>query len=241
MSPAGKDRHARALTRSRMRMVARDLAPRGNLDEAVLEAMATVPREAFVPPEYAHRAYEDGPLPIGEGQTISQPYVVAVMASAAELTPVDQVLEVGTGSGYGAAILAQLARQVYTIERHANLATEARQRFEDLGYRNIDVTIGDGTLGLPSRGPFDAIVVTAGAPSEPPPALLEQLAPGGRLIIPTGDTRYHQELTRIRRSPDGTEFKREPLGGTRFVPLIGEAGWTNDHPLANTGPPRDTE
>ncbi|MDH3222579.1 MAG: protein-L-isoaspartate(D-aspartate) O-methyltransferase [Gemmatimonadota bacterium] len=241
MNLAGKDRRAKALSRSRMKMVTRDLAPRGNVDEAVLEAMATVPRELFVPQAHAHRAYEDRPLPIGEGQTISQPYVVAVMASAAELTPRDRVLEVGTGSGYGAAILAQVAREVHTIERHPNLAARARQRFEDLGYGNIDVIVGDGTLGLPGRGPFDAIVVTAGSPSEPPPALLEQLAPGGRLIIPTGDTRYHQELTRIRRSADGTGFERESLGGARFVPLIGEAAWTNDESHANPGPPRDPE
>jgi protein-L-isoaspartate(D-aspartate) O-methyltransferase len=206
-------------------MVRHHIAGRGVSDQAVLDAMGTVPREEFVPREAVQFAYEDAPLPIGEGQTISQPYIVAAMAEAAELQPEDRVLEVGTGSGYGAAILGRIAAQVFTIERHRELAEVAEARFRRLGYENIEVRVGDGTLGWSDEAPFDAIIVTAGGPADPPPALIEQLAPGGRLVIPLGVSLHGQELVRIRRSGDGRTIHRENLGAVRFVPLIGAMGW----------------
>lgn len=201
-------------------MVQRDLVTRGVVDPRVLDAMRTVPRDRFVERHLASVAYEDHPLRIGKGQTISQPYMVAVMAEMAELTPSSRVLEIGTGSGYGAAVLGEVAGDVWTIERHEGLATEARERLEALGYDNVHVVEGDGTLGLPDGAPFDAIVVTAGA-IEVPSTLVDQLAEGGRLIVPVGRG-GHQSLLRVRRTGDETVV--EDLGAVAFVPLIGEGG-----------------
>jgi len=183
-----------------------------------------MPREAFVPERLAELAYDDTPLPIGEEQTISQPYVVALMAEALELGPADKVLEIGAGSGYAAAVLSRIAREVWAIERHESLAHQARPRMERLGYSNVHILHGDGTLGWPEQAPFDAIAVAAGGP-EVPPALLDQLAVGGRLVIPIGPDPRTQSLVRIRRLADGT-FAREDLGAVRFVPLIGAQGWS---------------
>lgn len=199
-------------------MVQRDLVTRGVADPRVLDAMRTVPRERFVEGHLASVAYEDHPLRIGKGQTISQPYIVAVMAEMAQLTPSSRVLEIGTGSGYGAAVLGEVAGQVWTIERHEGLATEARQRLDALGYDNVHVVEGDGTLGLADEAPFDAIVVTAAAITVPA-TLVDQLAEGGRLIVPVGRG-GHQSLLRVRRTGDQTVV--EDLGAVAFVPLIGE-------------------
>jgi protein-L-isoaspartate(D-aspartate) O-methyltransferase len=209
--------------RDRAEMVRDDLANRGIQDGRVLAAMARVPREAFVPDHLKTFAYDDGPLPIGHSQTISQPYIVALMAEAAELTPDSTVLEVGTGSGYAAAVLAEIARRVCTIERHAALAEAAKARLAGMGYGNIDVLTGDGSEGWPKAAPFDAIIAAAGAPEVPRP-LKEQLARGGRLVIPVGP-RGHQSLRRIRGTKDG--FVDEDLGAVAFVPLIGRHGWSS--------------
>ncbi len=180
--------------------------------------MRTVPRERFVADRLDPVAYEDHPLRIGKGQTISQPFIVAAMAEAAELTSTSRVLEIGTGSGYGAAVLGTIAGEVWTIERHERLAADARQRLQELGHGNVHVIEGDGTLGLPDRGPFDAIVVTAGA-VEVPSTLADQLVEGGRMIVPVGRG-GHQRLLRVRRTGDETAV--EDLGAVAFVPLIGE-------------------
>jgi protein-L-isoaspartate(D-aspartate) O-methyltransferase len=207
----------------RQAMVKNQLLGRDIRDPAVLAAMARVPREEFVPEHLRHLAYADSSLPIGYEQTISQPYVVALMTEALELSSDDRVLEIGTGSGYAAAILAQIAREVYTVERQAELAEAAGRRFTALGHDNIHVLQADGTLGWPEHAPYEAIVVTAGGPRIPDP-LRRQLAMGGRLVIPVGATLYAQDLIRLRRtSPD--HFQRENLGAVRFVPLVGEAGW----------------
>lgn len=203
-------------------MVSRQMSARGITDEAVLSAFREVPREAFVPEQLAGEAYADAPLPIGEGQTISQPFIVALMVQALELDGESRVLEIGTGSGYAAAVLSRLAKRVFTIERHANLAESARRVFDALGYDNVHVRHGDGTLGWAEHAPYDAIVVAAASPESPPAALLDQLAEGGRLVLPVGTT-HLQELVRIRRK--GDELMRENLGAVRFVPLIGEGGW----------------
>ncbi len=203
-------------------MVRHDLVPRGIADEAVLAAMGSVPREAYVPPGAVEQAYADGALPIGEGQTISQPYIVAAMAEAAVLGPDDRVLEVGTGSGYGAAVLARLAAHVWTIERLAGLAASAQRALAEQGVTNVTVLQGDGSLGWPDAAPYDAIVVTAAAPG-PPTALLDQLADGGRLVIPVGPDAWDQELVRVRR--EGDELVTDRLGPVRFVPLVGRQGW----------------
>ena len=216
----------------RGRMVEQQLVNRGIRHPGVLAAMRDVPREAFLAGALAEFAYEDAPLPIDAGQTISQPYIVALMAEALELMPRDRVLEIGTGSGYAAAVLSLIADAVYTIERHAELATAAARRLRELRFDNVHVRHGDGTLGWPAEAPFDAIVVAAGGP-EIPPALLEQLAPGGRLVIPIGATPRDQRLVRVRRAADG-RFDREDLGGVRFVPLIGAAGWPE---APGVGPP----
>lgn len=192
-------------------------------DPAVLQAVREVPRDAFLPAELQELAYDDTPLPIGEGQTISQPFVVALMAQEARLRPDHKVLEVGTGSGYAAAIFSRIAAEVYTIERLAGLADLASARLEALGYDNVHVRTGDGTLGWPEAAPFDAILVAAGGP-EPPRSLLEQLAAGGRLIIPVGETAQEQLLVCVHRR-DG-RFHQRDLGGVRFVPLIGREGWS---------------
>ncbi len=199
-------------------MVERDIAARGVTDRRVLDAMGTVPRERFVADHLGGAAYEDHPLGIGQGQTISQPFMVAEMAAAAELTDRCKVLEIGTGSGYGAAVLSLVAGEVWTIERHQRLATRARHRLEELGYDSVNVAYGDGTLGLPDQAPFDAIIVTAGA-LEIPEILLGQLADGGRMIVPVGRSGY-QRLIRVRRQGDSRET--EDLGAVAFVPLIGE-------------------
>lgn len=222
------------LPERRAEMVRRHLASRGITDPAVLDAMGRVPRERFVPREVAEFAYEDTPLPIDAGQTISQPYIVALMAQAAEIGPDDRVLEVGAGSGYGAAVLGSIAREVWTIERHVVLADEARRRIADLGLDHVHVVSGDGTLGWPEAAPFDAIVVTAGGPLVPP-SLVEQLRDGGRLVIPVGPETRGQRLLRVRKLADGID--QEDLGDVRFVPLIGDEGWSNpDRPAAP--PPR---
>jgi protein-L-isoaspartate(D-aspartate) O-methyltransferase len=185
--------------------------------------MSTVPREVFVPDDQVQFAYADAPLPIGEGQTISQPYIVALMSEALELSPDEQVLEIGTGSGYAAAVLSRMVRRVYTVERHLKLARAAEARFQKLGYNNIQVHVGDGTLGWAEHAPYDGIVATAGGPKVPQP-LLDQLKRGGRLVMPVGRTIQLQELVRVRRSRnDG--YRQEELGSVRFVPLVGEAGW----------------
>jgi protein-L-isoaspartate(D-aspartate) O-methyltransferase len=207
----------------RDQMVRRQIAARGVRDRQVLEAMRTVPREAFVPERLAELAYDDSPLPIGEDQTISQPYVVALMAEGLELQPDDKVLEIGAGSGYAAAVLSRIAREVRAVERHASLAREARQRLERLAYTNVHVRHGDGTLGWPEHAPYAAIAVAAGGP-EVPQALLDQLAKGGRLVIPIGPDPRMQSLVRVRHREDGS-FAREDLGAVRFVPLIGAQGW----------------
>jgi protein-L-isoaspartate(D-aspartate) O-methyltransferase len=214
------------LSAERERMVRSHIAARGIRDPAVLRAMRTVPREAFLPSELAEFAYEDAPLPIGRQQTISQPYIVALMAEALELGPNDRVLEIGTGSGYAAAILARIAREVYTVERHAELAESAAARLRDAGFDNVHVLHGDGTLGWAAHAPYDAIVVAAGGP-DVPPALTEQLAVGGRLVIPVGQDRSLQTLVRVTRNPDGS-LTHHDLGGVRFVPLIGAQGWDEE-------------
>src|SRR5690606_26278258 len=205
----------------RDRMVRLQLARRGIRDPKVTRAMTRVPREKFVPEELAEFAYDDTPLPLPENQTISQPYVVALMTEALELDDDDRVLEIGTGSGYSAAVLAEIAAEVFTIERHPSLADAARARLEALGYDNVHVRCGDGTLGWPEEAPFDAIVVTAGGPAVPR-SLREQLAQGGRLVIPVGVERV-QRLLRIRRT-DEDRYDEEDLGPVLFVPLIGEEG-----------------
>ena len=215
-------------TRKREHMVERQIAARGIADPAVLAAMRTVPRHRFVPPDLAWRAYDDSALPIAEGQTISQPYIVALMAEAAKLSPDDRVLEVGAGSGYAAAVLGEIAGQVIAVERHAALASAARERLEELGYVDIVIRTGDGSLGLPEEAPFDAILVAAGAPAVPR-ALKEQLAPGGRLVIPVGGGAEQRLLKIVRHANDQFtgQFTEEELGLVRFVPLIGEgAGGT---------------
>src|SRR5262245_62532389 len=210
------------------RMVRRQMAGRGIGDLRVLAAMEKVPREAFLPDAMREFAYEDTPLPIEEGQTISQPYIVACMAEAAHIAANDRVLEIGAGSGYAAAVLGELAQQVFTIERHPALADLARARLGQLGYRNVEVRTGDGTLGWPEQAPFDAIIATAGGPRIPD-TLREQLALGGRLVMPVGETKSVQTLIRLTRTGART-FHREELEEVRFVPLIGEQGWTDDEP-----------
>ena len=207
-------------------MVEDQLVRRGISDERVLEAFRQVPREEFVDTGLREFAHRDTPLSIGSGQTISQPYVVALTAQSLALNGSERVLEVGAGSGYAAAILSRLAREVYTVERHEDLAATAAERLERLGYDNVKVLVGDGTLGWPEHAPFDAIAVAAGAP-EVPRALLEQLAPGGRLLIPVGSSSSRQVLMRITR--EGNEFREEPILDVRFVPLIGEQGFSARH------------
>ncbi|MBL3557066.1 MULTISPECIES: protein-L-isoaspartate(D-aspartate) O-methyltransferase [Marinobacter] len=199
------------------------LVRRGIMDQRVLEAMKEVPREAFVGQDQAGFAYDDRPLQIEEGQTISQPYIVALMTEAMQLKPDDTVLEIGTGSGYAAAVLSRIAKKVFTVERHRLLANLAQERLAKQGYNNVTVLCGDGTLGWPEHSPFDAIVVTAGAPSVPQ-ALVRQLAIGGRLVIPAGPGLHYQQLLRITRTSED-ETETEKLGDVRFVPLIGEQGW----------------
>jgi protein-L-isoaspartate(D-aspartate) O-methyltransferase len=200
-----------------MEMVRRHIAGRGIRDTAVLRAMQTVPRHLFVPEELEGAAYGDQPLPIGRGQTISQPYIVAFMAEAAGIAPGARVLEIGTGSGYGAAVLAELAAEVYTVEIVPELAAQARQTLEAAGYGRVHVRTGNGWMGWPEHAPYDAVVVTA-APDEVPQALVDQLAPGGTLVVPVGGQR--QTLRVLRKTPRGLE--EEASLPVRFVPMVGE-------------------
>jgi protein-L-isoaspartate(D-aspartate) O-methyltransferase len=203
-------------------MIASQLRSRGIRSLAVLDAFAAIPREAFVEPNLRELAYADRPLPIGYGQTISQPYIVALTAELLAVQGADRVLEIGTGSGYAAAILGRLAKRVDTIERIPELAERARATLAALGISNVHVHTGDGSLGLPARAPYDAIAVAANAPS-PPPSLRAQLAVGGRLVLPVGDE-HDQKLVRIVRGADD-EFDQRKITPVAFVPLVGAEGW----------------
>jgi protein-L-isoaspartate(D-aspartate) O-methyltransferase len=205
----------------RAEMIKKQLRRRGIKDGAVLAVMLAVLRHEFVPLDLRARAYEDAPLPIGSGQTISQPYIVAAMTAALHLKPHHRVLEIGTGCGYQAAVLSQLAKEVFTIERRPELASAASEKLAQLGYSNVHVHCGDGTLGLPEFAPFDAILVAAAAPTVPKP-LLAQLSDGGRIIIPVGDAE-NQELQLIEKRAES--FPTRMLEGCRFVPLVGFHGW----------------
>lgn len=205
----------------RQLMVERQLKPRGIFSERVLDAMTKVPREEFIAPELHDHAYEDRPLMIGCSQTISQPYIVASMLQAAELLPEDHVLELGTGSGYQTALLAEIAHDVVSIERHSELADAARGRLEQLGYTNIEIVVGDGTLGYQPRAPYDVILVSAAAPRVPQP-LVDQLRVGGRMVLPVGN-RELQDLILVRKDEEAARYAR--LDGCAFVPLIGEEGF----------------
>ena len=217
-----------AAIHNRIQALIDELLRQGITDQRVLDAIATVPRERFVPESQREHAWANVALPIGEGQTISQPYVVALMSQALHLTGHERVLEIGTGSGYQAAVLAQLAKELVTIERHAALAHGARKLLTELGIQNVSVYIGDGTLGRSEDAPFDGIIVTAGAPNVPP-RLVSQLNPdGGRLVIPIGQI-SDQHLVAIERH--GDQEVREELGPVRFVPLIGQGGWSPDSEL----------
>jgi len=203
----------------RQAMVEKDIKDRGIKDERVLEAMLKIPRHLFVDEDLRNKAYADHPLPIGEGQTISQPYVVALMTEALLLNPTDRVLEIGTGSGYQAAVLAEIVREVYTIEIRKSLAERAAKRLKDLGYKNIKVKHADGYFGWEEYASFDAIVITAAANHIPPP-LLKQLEEGGRLILPLGRTVYYQELTLVTKEKGEPHVKQ--MGPVAFVPMIGK-------------------
>lgn len=207
--------------RARQEMVSTQIRARGVTDPRVLAVLRAVPRHLFVPEGWRHQAYLDTPLPIGEGQTISQPYIVALMTALLELKSTDQVLEIGTGSGYQAAILGMLADKVISIERIAAVAARAMEHLREVGVTNVTVLVQDGTGGYPPGAPYDAILVTAGTPAIPPP-LLAQLADHGRLVAPVGG-QVLQELVLIRR--EGDRYEEYPEGGVRFVPLIGEHGW----------------
>ncbi|NPA48919.1 MAG: protein-L-isoaspartate(D-aspartate) O-methyltransferase [Thermodesulfobacteria bacterium] len=207
--------------RARERMVETQIAARGIKDPRVLAAMRKVPRHLFVDEALKDQAYGDYPLPIGEGQTISQPYIVALMTEALELKGPEKVLEVGTGSGYQAAILGELARWVYSIERYPSLAHRAKRILEKLGYNNVIIKVGDGTKGWPEAAPFDAIIVTAAGPKIPEP-LIEQLKDGGRLVMPVGDE-WSQYLIKVTKK--GDKLYKKNLGAVRFVKLVGEHGF----------------
>jgi protein-L-isoaspartate(D-aspartate) O-methyltransferase len=219
MSSRGRDEEY-AIAKRRMVELIRS---RGVEDESVLSAMATVPRHEFVPEHLRDIAYEDGPLPIGDGQTISQPYIVAFMCEAAMVGQQSRVLEIGTGSGYSAAVLAEMGVRVFTIERNPPMAAKAQERLRELGYREVAVRAGDGTEGWPEEAPFDRIIVTAGGPRVPDD-LVGQLGTGGRLVIPVGPQMARQSLMRLTRAADGS-IEEESLGAVAFVPLIGRHGW----------------
>ncbi|MBI4824564.1 MAG: protein-L-isoaspartate(D-aspartate) O-methyltransferase [Nitrospirae bacterium] len=203
----------------RRQMVEEDILAKGIRDELVLKAMRAIPRHLFVPRHYMDKAYGDYPLPIGEGQTISQPYVVALMTEALMLSPTDRVLEIGTGSGYQAAVLAELVKEVYTIEIRKGLSEEAERRLKEMGYRNIKVKHADGYFGWQEYAPFDAIIITASANHIPPP-LIKQLKEGGRLIVPLGSTLYYQTLTLVTKKK--AEIELTQMGPVSFVPMVGE-------------------
>ena len=209
--------------REREAMVDQHLKRRGISEQYILDAFLAVPREAFISDDHAHLAYGDHPLPIEAGQTISQPYIVALMIQAARIGPGDRVLEVGAGSGYAAAVISRIGAQVIAIERQHELVEVARERLWRLGYENVQIVEGDGTRGWPEEAPYDAILAAASG-SHVPPALIAQLAPGGRLVMPVGDPGGVQELIKVTKQEDGI-LKQENLGGVRFVPLIGEEGW----------------
>ncbi len=210
--------------KARLKMVEEQIVSRGIKDPRVIAAMKKVPRHLFVEEALQSQAYNDHPLPIGEKQTISQPYMVAIMTEALQLKEKEKVLEIGAGSGYQTAILAELAEKVFSIERIRSLAIKARQLLYELGYFNVEIKIFDGTHGWVEETPFDAIIVTAGAPDIPQP-LLDQLAMDGRLVIPVGDA-YVQDLMRVTKTKEG--IKKEDLGGCRFVKLIGKYGWETE-------------
>ena len=214
-------------TRERQEMVERQLKRRGIRERQILDAFLAVPREAFISDEYAHLAYGDHPLPIEAGQTISQPYIVALMIHAAGIKQGDTVLEVGAGSGYAAAVISRVAGKVVGIERQHDLVEVARGRLKRLGYDNVTIVEGDGTKGCPDYAPFDAILAAASGSHVPRP-LIEQLAPGGRIVMPVGDPGWVQELIKVTKEEDGI-LKQQNLGGVRFVPLIGEEGWKDAH------------
>ncbi len=207
--------------KARLKMVEEQIASRGIRDARLIAAMKKIPRHLFVEEALQSQAYTDHPLPIGEKQTISQPYMVALMTEALLLTGKEKVLEIGTGSGYQTAILAEMCEKVYSVERIRPLALRARKLLYELGYFNVEIKIFDGTFGWTEESPFDAILVTAGSPDIPQP-LVDQLATGGRLVIPVGDA-FVQDLFRVTKTKEGV--KREDLGGCRFVKLIGKYGW----------------
>lgn len=210
-------------SKQRKQMVEQQIRRRGIRNPAIVAALQEVPRERFVSEEYIASAYDDTALPIPAGQTISQPYVVALMIQALQLSAEDRVLEVGSGSGYAAAVLSRIASEVYAVERHKELVTYAGKRLADLGYENVHVHHADGTMGWPEHAPYDGILVSASGPGVPQP-LREQLAIGGRLVMPIGQARGMQTLVRLTRTGEG-QFQKKDLGGVRFVPLIGEQGW----------------
>ncbi len=212
------------LAEQRRQMVERQIKARGVSDPQVLAAMEAVPRHLFIPPPYDRNAYGDSPLPIGNGQTISQPYIVAVMTELLQLKPSDRVLEIGTGSGYQAAILSRIVSHVTSVERIPEVANLARSNLSALHYDNVEIIVGDGTLGYPRNAPYNGIIVTAASPDIPKP-LVEQLADDGRLVVPSGG-RDVQELIVLEKH--GSSVTRSEYGGVRFVPLIGEYGWSGE-------------
>jgi protein-L-isoaspartate(D-aspartate) O-methyltransferase len=211
----------------REEMVERQLRRRGITEPHILDAFRAVPREAFIGADYAHLAYGDHPLPIEANQTISQPYIVALMIQAAAIKPGDTVLEVGSGSGYAAAVVSRIAARVIGIERQHDLVEVARERLRRLGFDNVEIIEGDGTKGCREHAPFDAILAAASGSHVPRP-LVEQLAPRGRIVMPVGEPGWIQELIKVTKNEDGT-LVQEGLGEVRFVPLIGEEGWKNAH------------
>jgi protein-L-isoaspartate(D-aspartate) O-methyltransferase len=213
------------LASEREAMVERQLRRRGITEQPILDAFRAVPREAFISDEYAHLAYADHPLPIEAGQTISQPYIVGLMIQAADIGPGDKVLEIGAGSGYAAALISRIARQVIGIERQHELVDVARQRMRRLGYDNVEIVEGDGTKGWPQTAPYDAILAAASGSHVPKP-LVEQLAPGGSIVMPLGDPGCIQHLVKVGKDADGA-LQQSDLGAVRFVPLIGEEGWSD--------------
>jgi protein-L-isoaspartate(D-aspartate) O-methyltransferase len=204
-------------------MIERQLRRRGIDEPEILDAFRAVPREAFISDQYAHLAYGDHPLPIEANQTISQPYIVALMIQAARIKPGDKVLEIGAGSGYAAAVISRIAGKVVGIERQHALVEVARERLRRLGYDNVEIVEGDGTKGYPNHAPFDAILAAASG-SHVPKALIEQIAPGGSIVMPIGEPGWAQKLVRVTKADDGS-LQQSDLGGVRFVPLIGEEGW----------------